>query len=237
MRNKLVEKFVLLLLFAIAMAYLESSVVVYLRTIYYPDGFGFPLKNLDAEILVVEIGREAATIIMLLTIAFVAGASWKEKFAWFLFCFAIWDIFYYIFLYILLDWPVSLFTWDILFLIPFCWTAPVIAPVINSSSMILLALVLINKEWKKINYNFNWIFWILIIGGCAFILSSYMEDYLKFMLTRYSFADLFNDQLFEERIHYAENFIPLNFNWWMYIMGQVLILTSIWYIWKRRNFK
>ncbi|MCD4736753.1 MAG: hypothetical protein K8R53_11975 [Bacteroidales bacterium] len=232
MGNKLFEKFLLLFLFAVAMGYLESSVVVYLRTIYYPGGFDFPLKNIDRETLVVEVGRETATIIMLLSVALVAGDTWKEKFAWFLYCFAVWDIFYYVFLYLLLNWPASMFTWDILFLIPFTWTAPVLAPVINSLSMILLAFVLIHKELKKLKYKINWIFWTIIIGGCGLILISYMENYLRYMLARYSFADLFNNQLFEERACYAETFIPTNFNWWMYLFGQFMILFSIWYLWK-----
>ena len=40
-----------LLLYAVAMGYLEAAVVVYLRAIYYPEGFSFPLKPMDAGIL------------------------------------------------------------------------------------------------------------------------------------------------------------------------------------------
>ena len=54
-----------LIIFSIAMAYLESAVVVYLREIYYPDGFSFPLTPINAYIFITEFWREIATIIML----------------------------------------------------------------------------------------------------------------------------------------------------------------------------
>jgi len=60
-----VRKLVLVFLFAIAFGYVEASVVVYLRAIYYPDMFEFPLKMIRTDHLVVELVREAATIVML----------------------------------------------------------------------------------------------------------------------------------------------------------------------------
>ena len=64
-----------LLLYAVAMGYLEAAVVVYLRAIYYPEGFSFPLKPMDAGILGVEIGREAATVVMIFAVAWAAARS------------------------------------------------------------------------------------------------------------------------------------------------------------------
>ena len=52
--------FIWLTIFSIAMAFLETSVVVYLRKLYYPEGFNFPLKMLDKDIAIVEIFREFA---------------------------------------------------------------------------------------------------------------------------------------------------------------------------------
>jgi hypothetical protein len=114
------------------MGYMESSVVVYLRAIMYPDGFGFPLAPFDSHLAVTEIFREVATIIMLLGAGIIAGKTFPERFAWFIYCFAIWDIFYYVFLKALLGWPESFMTWDILFLIPATWVGPVISPIIVS---------------------------------------------------------------------------------------------------------
>lgn len=110
------------------MAFLESAVVVYLRAIYYPDGNLFPMKLIEGRIAVTELWREAATMVMLITVAVIVSKRAIERFAWFIYAFAIWDIFYYVFLYFLLGWPQSLLTWDILFLIPVTWTGPVLAP-------------------------------------------------------------------------------------------------------------
>ena len=85
--------------FSIAMGFLESAVVIYLRRMYYPHGFSFPLQPMPHDIAIVEIWREAATIIMLLAIGILAGRKPSEKFAWFVISFAVWDIFYYVFSY------------------------------------------------------------------------------------------------------------------------------------------
>lgn len=129
-----------LTVFAIAMAFLETAVVVYLRELYYPKGFAFPLTLMPPKLALVEVGREAATIVML----FVAGrlgtsGGWRG-FAGFMFLFGVWDIFYYVWLKVLLDWPASLATWDILFLIPVPWVGPVWAPLVISLSLIAGAL-------------------------------------------------------------------------------------------------
>ena len=128
------------IIFSIAMAFLESAVVVYIREIYYPEGFNFPLKLIDNHIAITELLRELATVIMLIAIAVLAGKNSYERFAYFILSFAIWDIFYYVFLKMILNWPLSFLEWDVLFLLPYTWVGPVIAPIINSILMIILAL-------------------------------------------------------------------------------------------------
>ena len=113
--NSLHVKIIFSLLFAVSMAYLESAVVVYLRELYYPDGFQFPLNNIPPRILVTEIGREVATILMLYAFAKSVGRNYREVFAYFTFNFGIWDIWYYIWLKLMLGWPASLLDWDVLF--------------------------------------------------------------------------------------------------------------------------
>jgi hypothetical protein len=102
--------------FAVAMAYVEATVVVYLRRLYYHErgGFDFPLVLIDTPTLLLEMGREACTIIMLATAGIAAGRTKMGKFAFFLLLFGIWDIFYYGWLKVFLDWPPSLLTWDVL---------------------------------------------------------------------------------------------------------------------------
>jgi hypothetical protein len=118
-------------LFSISMGFLESSVVVYIREIYYPGGFDFPIVTMDKTLAITELLREAATMFMLLSAGIIAGRNTAERFAWFIYCFAVWDIFYYVFLYALLGWPESLLTWDILFIIPVVWDRPGYSSCIN----------------------------------------------------------------------------------------------------------
>ncbi|MCK6459543.1 MAG: hypothetical protein L6Q95_06570, partial [Planctomycetes bacterium] len=103
--------------FAAAFGVIEGAVVVYLREIYYPEGFSFPLKEMAPRILATELVREAATIVLLLAAAMLAERRPVRRFAVFAFCFGVWDITYYLALKALLGWPPSLLTMDILFLI------------------------------------------------------------------------------------------------------------------------
>ena len=128
---------------AVSMAFVESAVVIYLRELYYPAGFDFPMVSMPGRIALTEILREIATLIMLLAMGFLAGKNARQRFAWFIYSFAIWDLFYYVFLKLVLDWPSSWFTWDILFLVPIVWTGPVLAPVLVSLTMIILAFTIL----------------------------------------------------------------------------------------------
>ncbi len=149
---------ILAVIFAIAMGYLEAAVVVYLRELYYPDGFyikekvGFPfikfglveeLKPFSKKLILTELGREAATIIMLVTLSLIAGNSIKSYIAYFLILFGIWDIFYYVFLKVILGWPESLSTTDVFFLIPVPWIGPVWLPVLLSLIIISIGLIIL----------------------------------------------------------------------------------------------
>jgi hypothetical protein len=102
--------------FFIALGYIESAVVIYMREILYPAGFQFPLAPIKIDLAITEIIREAATLVILVCIGFITGRTFSEGFAWFLYSFAIWDLFYYVFLKLLIGWPESLLTFDILFI-------------------------------------------------------------------------------------------------------------------------
>lgn len=131
------------LVFGIAMAYLESAIVVYLRLLYYPEGFYLPLKTMPMPVAAIEIGREAATLVMLWLAAEMSFKPFKEKFALFMFTFGVWDISYYLWLKIFLNWPKGMFDWDILFLIPVPWIAPWLAPALFSTVLIFAALLIL----------------------------------------------------------------------------------------------
>jgi len=145
-------RFTIAVAFAVAFAYIESAVVVYLREIFYPDGFSFPLANLPSLgahqrwLLLVEVGREAATIVLILTGAHLFGRNCAQRFAYCLAVFAVWDIFYYAWLKLLLDWPASILEWDLLFLIPLPWAAPVLCPVVVSAMMAVFSAVILWRD-------------------------------------------------------------------------------------------
>ncbi|MDX9726091.1 MAG: hypothetical protein RBT38_06860 [Bacteroidales bacterium] len=143
--STLLLKLIMLAVFGIAMAHFEGVVVVYLRkAIGMPDSASNQksVNSIPPWYLNVEKTREAATIIMLLVIAFLTGNTWIERLVYFLWTFAFWDLFYYLSLYILIKWPPDLKTTDVLFLIPRPWIAPVWFPVSVSGLTILVIIVL-----------------------------------------------------------------------------------------------
>lgn len=115
--------------FAAGMAWVESACVYYLRVLvdrvnpYQP----VPLP-VHAALGPVELVREAATLVMLLTVGMLAGRTLRSRLAYAAIAFGVWDLLYYAFLRIICGWPQSLFDWDILFLLPLPWWGPVIAP-------------------------------------------------------------------------------------------------------------
>jgi hypothetical protein len=142
-------KLTLLAVFGIAMAHLEGVVVVYLRKalgMLDSESNKESLEKIAPSYLKIEMTREAATIIMLVVIAYLVGSSWLERGIFFLWTFAFWDLFYYLSLYIMIKWPSTLITIDVLFLIPKPWIAPVWYPIgISSLTIIVIAFIYLLK--------------------------------------------------------------------------------------------
>ena len=142
----MITKLLLLAIFGIAMAHLEGVVVVYLRKalgMLDSESNKESIEKFPERYLKIEMSREAATIIMLVVIAYLVGASWIEKGVFFLWTFAFWDLFYYLSLYILIKWPPRFTTIDVLFLIPKPWIAPVWFPIGVSGLTILIISILV----------------------------------------------------------------------------------------------
>jgi hypothetical protein len=131
-----------------AFGYLEAAVVVYLRAIYYPEGFAFPLTLIEGHTLWTEAGREAATLLVLAATAVLASPRLQSRMAAFVLLFGVWDVFYYVFLKLLIGWPQSLVTWDILFLIPAPWVGPVYAPLLVSALFIAAGTAVLVRNAK-----------------------------------------------------------------------------------------
>ncbi len=219
--------FILTGLFAIAMGFLEAIVVVYLRELYYPNGFSFPLQTMPADILSVELVREICTMVMLLTIALIAGKNKLQKFAWFIYCFAVWDIFYYVGLKLFLNWPPSLMTWDLLFLIPVAWVGPVLAPVICSLTMILLAACIVVLQEKGYDVRIKLSEWGLIFGGAVIIFIAFIWDHSRLIIREGFLGDYFN-LLDNPRFNQVmAQYKPEYFIWPLFIVGEIIILSGI----------
>lgn len=147
----MLKRFCIVVVFGIAFAYIEAAVVVYLRTIFHPSGFTFPLTEFGAsplwkQLLLIEIGREAATLVLISTASWLFGQNLRQRFAFFLTIFAVWDIFYYIWLKVLIDWPASIMDWDILFLIPTAWAGPILAPILVSLTLFAFAVIILYRS-------------------------------------------------------------------------------------------
>jgi hypothetical protein len=178
-----------IVLWAVAFAFVEAAVVEYLRAIYYPQaagGFTFPLLTVDQiralgeehwRRLLIELGREAATLVMLAAVGIVAGKNRRESWAYFMIAFGVWDIFYYIWLKLLIDWPPAIMTWDLLFLVPVPWVAPVLAPVIISTALIVSGLIVLFCESQGRPLIARKTDWALVTVGGLTVIASFCWDY------------------------------------------------------------
>jgi len=222
-----------LTVFSVVMAYLESAVVVYLRVIMYPEGFEFPLTPLRPDIAITEIFREAATIVMLLSAGYLGGRYFAMRVASFLYCFAVWDIFYYVFLKILINWPASLMTWDILFMIPVTWTGPVICPVIVSITMIVLTTAIVYHNHKHGKVLLNRLEWIMLISGSIVLFLAFIWDYSAFILRHFSIGEVLNYHNRKALFELSNHYIPDHFPWILFALGETVILSAIGLLFKR----
>lgn len=219
--------FIQVTLFSIAMGFLESSVVVYLREMMYPEGFSFPLVPMSGTIALTEFLREAATLVMLVTISLLAGKTFSQRFAWFIYAFAVWDIFYYVFLKILLNWPDSPMTWDILFLIPIIWTGPVISPVIVSITMILLAGVILFFAGKGADTKILPLEWILLVSGAAVVFVSFIWDFMIYIARNSVIDEILTDPEKQSSLQIIASYIPQKFNWLIFIAGEIILVFTV----------
>lgn len=172
------KRFCIAVIFSIAFGYIEAAVVVYLREIFYPNGFDFPLSistinSVSRRLLLTEVGREAATLALIVTGAWLFGRNLRQRVAYFLTIFAVWDIFYYVWLKVLLDWPASIMYWDILFLIPVPWAGPVLAPVLVSVVMLVFAVVILYRDCRERPIKVTFYDWLAISVSAVIVIISF----------------------------------------------------------------
>ncbi len=197
---RLTRTLLALILFGIAFGCVEAAVVVYLRTIFVPirqETFRtvthndlFPLLTVEhlqaagpeyARLLGTELGRELATIVMLAAAGLAIAGNFRQWLAGFMIAFGVWDIFYYVFLRLLIGWPESLMTWDLLFLVPVPWVGPVIAPVLVSLSMIVAGGIILWCEAAGRPLCFSRLDWGSIFVGGLTVIVAFCWDWSHLM--------------------------------------------------------
>jgi hypothetical protein len=171
-------RYVSLVLLALAFGWIEGSVVVYLREIYEAGGLNapvFPLVFLSERLTRVEIVREACTLVVLGVVACLADRRWAARIGSFLLLFGIWDLTYYGVLKLILDWPASLTTWDILFLIPLPWIAPVWAPVLAAAVFVVVGSYLFWTSARSRTYG--WTDAAILFASAFTIVAAFLADW------------------------------------------------------------
>jgi hypothetical protein len=199
--------------FALAMAWVESAVVYYLRTMidriepHQPN----PLPVIGG-LGPVELMRELATMVMLLTVGILAGRNWRSRLGYSAIVFGVWDIFYYFFLKLMCGWPHSLFDWDILFLLPLPWWGPVLAPVLIALLMILWGTLASQCEDPRRSSRAALAAWGLNFVGVALALYVFMADCLRAV---------------DQGVDAVRMVLPERFDWPLFLVALALMTAPI----------
>lgn len=170
------KKLIWITIFAVAFGLVEAVVVIYLRIHFYPEGFYPPLKIIPTRILYIEVVREVATVVMLVAIGIMIGRTRLAKFGAFMVSFGMWDIFYYFWLYVLIDWPKSILDWDVLFLIPIPWIGPVLAPLLVSLGLTGCGMWIFLQEERGVQLRTTPLDWIVEFSATALMISTFFMN-------------------------------------------------------------
>lgn len=189
------QRFALLSAYAIAMALLEAVVVVYLRALL---GVTREYVTLGPHVSVeLEAAREAATLVMLVAVGWLAGRNWRERCAYGLYAFGLWDIWYYIWLKVFTGWPETLLNWDVLFLIPVRWWGPVLAPVLIAGLLCLCAVLAVLRLRHDTHLGYTTARLATTTAGALLALYVFMFDALNGVLRGRSDWDVARPDIFQ----------------------------------------
>ena len=200
------------------MAYSEAALVVYLRELLYPQDILriFPMRPMTPSLLVIELGRETATMVMLMSVAIIAETASIRRFAVFVYLFGMWDMFYYAWLKTMIGWPISWLEWDVLFLIPWVWLGPWICPaLIAAMYSVWGARVLVSHSTLR----FGRVRTAAVVGGGLLCLASFLQPGLGVVL--------------KAGIDGLDGYAPDGFWWPLYAAGWILMALGL--PWVRRG--
>jgi hypothetical protein len=212
LRSRAFTCWLLVVAFAVAMAWVESASVYYLRVLvdrvdpYQPDPL--PMRGVLGA---VELVREAATLVMLLAVGTLAGRTWRARLGYSALAFGAWDIGYYVFLKLMSGWPASLFDWDILFLLPLPWWGPVIAPVCIALLMIVWGTLATQRRDRNPAEHLELRLWAFASAGITLALYVFMTDALRAV----------------RQGHAVDTALPVVFNWPVFVLALTLMTAPI----------
>jgi hypothetical protein len=202
-------RWISVVIFSLAMAWMEAATVTYLRTLVGRiDPYQARPLPISVGLGQAEVVREAATLIMLFTVGWLAGRSWRSRLGYILIAFGVWDIFYYVFLAVISGWPHSIFDWDVLFLIPLPWWGPVIAPVLISLMMIVGGTLVSQHDQADRSIWPNRSAWLMNLSGVIVALYVFMADAIR---------------VSSEGLQAVRDMLPTSFNWPLFIIALVLM--------------
>ena len=207
------ERWLIVAVYAIGMAWVEAACVYYLRVMTdridpYQEQ-PLPLQGLLGH---VELVREAATLIMLLMVGMLAARTWPRRLAYTVIAFGIWDIFYYVFLRIISDWPRSPFDWDVLFLLPLPWWGPVLAPVCIALLMIIWGTLATQVAESTPAAAFTRMVWVMSALGIALALYVFMAASIRSI---------------PQGLDATRSVLPTSFNWSLFCAALTLMAAPV----------
>ncbi len=223
-RASLVGRVAGMVVLATALGYAEACVVVYLREAlapvrrrHYPQAVREPLPLLTsrhlreagddtAVLLPAEVLREPAPLLVLAVAALGLRRRRGEGAGLFVLGFAAWDLLYYAFLKLLTGWPGSLRTWDVLFLIPVPWVAPVWAPMAVSLTLLPVGGALLVRPRRRARGG-GVAAWSAVTAGAGLVVASFLM-----------------------RASQAVGVVPERFDWPVFLAGWVLGVAGVFWL-------
>lgn len=208
------KKLTAITVYSIAMGYVEAALVVYLREMIFQNTQQmFPLRFVDPRLAMIETVREFATLVMLAAVATLAGKNRFDRIMYFIYAFAIWDLFYYVGLKLAVGWPPSFFTFDVLFLLPVVWVGPVLAPVLIAAVLAIGSAVVINVHEKVPGLK------IKVLNISVFAVGSVID--------LYSFTGPIFNILFTSGPKGLESYTPRTFDWVLFGIGYLIMCAAV----------
>jgi hypothetical protein len=217
------RRWLVVVVFSMAMAWVESAVVVYLRTmIDRIEPHQLDPLPVATGLGQIELAREVATLIMLWAVGWLAGRNGRVRWAYAVLAFAVWDIAYYAFLKVMDGWPHSLLDWDVLFLLPVPWWGPVLAPLAIAALLAAGATLLIAYDQPAQPLWPGGLGWKVGLLGACVALYTFMADTLAVVAGG---------------VEAVRTVLPVQFNWPLFGLGLALLAGPVmdmgWQLWRR----